>query len=77
MHLVCCVWQLVILVGDYAAAPFSMHIALKVMLPIYFHGNYNRYKEQILSYKTLFFSIVTIISWAFSSAVNKRLNQSR
>ena len=30
--------------------------------------------EQILSYKTLFFNIVTTISYVFLSAINKRLN---
>ena len=52
------------------------------MLLIYFHGNYNRYKEhkngvvaeQILSYKILFFNIVTTISSAFSPAMNKSLH---
>ena len=51
------------------------------MPPIYFHGTYNRYKrhsiyliEQILSYKTLFFNTVTIISNAFSPAMNKSLH---
>ena len=53
------------------------------MLPIYFLGNYNRYKEhnnkhclveQILSYKTLFCIIVTINSCAFLPAMNKSLH---
>ena len=46
---------------------------------IYFHGNYNRYKEQklieqILSYKTLSFNIVTTITYAFLLAMNKSLH---
>jgi hypothetical protein len=48
------------------------------MPPIYFHGNYNKYKhyliEQILSYKTLFFDLVTTIGYALSPAMNKRLH---
>ena len=49
------------------------------MPPIYFHGNYNRYKEhnlleQIVSYKTLFFDVVTTIGYALSPAMNKSLH---
>ena len=52
------------------------------MPPIYFHGNYNRYRknnnsilmERILSYKTLFFNVVTTISYAFLPAMNKSLH---
>ena len=49
------------------------------MSPIYFHGNYNRYKEhnntqQILSYKTLLLNIITTISCAFSPVMNKILH---
>ena len=47
------------------------------MPPIYFHGNYNGYKQhsnsrvqQILCYRTLFFNTVTIISCAFSPVMN-------
>ena len=54
----------------------------KVMSPIYFHGNFNRYKEhnnaiwstKILYYKTLFFHTVTTISYAFSPVMNKNLH---
>ena len=46
------------------------------MPPTYSHGNYNWAQqhclmEQIFSYKTLFFSIVTTISSAFLPAMNK------
>ena len=51
------------------------------MLPIHFHGNYNIEKEQnnsfidkIISYKTLFFSIVTTINYAFLPEVSKSLH---
>jgi len=51
------------------------------MPPIYFCGNYNTYRGQyhysidlILSYKTLFFNIVSTISCAFSPEMNKRLH---
>ena len=53
-------------------------VAPKVMPPIHFHGNDNGYKghsntliEQILSYKTLVFHIVTTISYAFLPAMSK------
>jgi len=52
------------------------------MPPLYFHGNYyNQYRtqqhyliEQTHSYKTLFFSTVTNISYAFSVVMNKSLH---
>ena len=47
------------------------------MPPNYFHGNYNRLHhlmEQILSYKMLFFNIVTTISYEFLQAKNKSLH---
>ena len=49
------------------------------MFPIFFHGNYNRYKEyylieQILSYRVLFFNVVTMASYAFSPVMNKSLH---
>lgn len=46
---------------------------------IYFHVNYNRYKEhnnvfeQILSYRTLFFNSTTINSYKFSTEMKKSL----
>jgi len=40
------------------------------MPPIYFHGNYNRYK----GHETLFFNIVTTIGYALSPAMNKSLH---
>jgi len=48
------------------------------MPPIHFHENYNKYKEnhlieQILSCKTLFFTIVTTISYAFLPVMSKIL----
>ena len=52
----------------------------KKVKPIYFHGNYNRSKEQnnnlieqILSYKTLYFNEVTAMSYVFLPAMNKSL----
>jgi len=58
-----------------------MYNVPKVLSPIYFHGNYNIYKElndtylieQILSYKN-YFSTVTTINCAFSLAMNKSLH---
>ena len=47
------------------------------MSPIYFHGKYNRYKEQMLRYKTLFFNTVTTISYAFSPMMKKSLHATR
>jgi len=54
------------------------------MPPIYFHGNYNRYKEhdnhlteQILSYTTLFISRVTTVSCAFLPVMKKSLHGAR
>ena len=51
------------------------------MPPIYFQGNYKRYKEhnnslieQILSYKRVFFNTVTTTSSAFSPAMSKSLH---
>ena len=57
------------------------------MLPIFIHGNdNNKYSccvnqgqqqclvEHMLSYRTLFFKIVTTISSAFSAAINKNLH---
>lgn len=56
-------------------------VTLTVISPVYFCGIYNRYKkynrsftEYIFSYKTLFFNILFIISYAFSPAVNKSLH---
>ena len=61
--------------------PTYTRAAPKVMPPIYFHGNYSRYKEhnnalieQILSYKTLFFDVVTTIAYALSPAMNNSLH---
>jgi len=58
-----------------------MEVDPKVMPPIYYHGNYNRYKEhnntnwkQILSYKMLFFNIVTTIKYALLPVMNKSLH---
>jgi len=49
------------------------------MPPIYFHASYNRYGghnnyliEQILSYRTLFFNIVTVVSCAFLPVMKKK-----
>jgi len=52
------------------------------MTPIYLHRNYNRYKEhntviwqsKFLVAKTLFYNIVSTISYAFSLVVNKILH---
>ena len=52
------------------------------MPPIYFHGNYSRYKKtllcylivKIITYKTLFFSIFTTIPYVFRPAMNKSLH---
>jgi len=51
------------------------------MPPIYFHGNYNIYKqhnntliEQVLSYKALFFTTAATISYAFSTVMNKSMH---
>ena len=50
------------------------------MLSINSHGNYNTNVQQLytaeqnLSYKTVFFNIVTTINYAFSSAMNKSLH---
>ena len=45
------------------------------MPPIYFCGNYKRYKKHSnairQSYKTIFFNTVTTISYAFSPVINK------
>ena len=38
------------------------------------HNNNNNLIEQILSFKILFFNIVTTVSYAFSSAMNKSLH---
>jgi hypothetical protein len=61
---------------------YSTRVAPEVIPPMYFHGNYNRYKEhnntylteQILSYKTLFFDVVTTIGYALWPALNKSLD---
>ena len=53
-----------------------------VISPVYFHGNHNRQREhnntiqieQILSYKTLFFSTANTISYAFLPAMHKSLH---
>ena len=39
-----------------------MYVIPKVTPLVYFRGNYNIHKEQILSYKTLLFSTATTIS---------------
>ena len=57
-----------------------MQDALKIMPPICFHGNYNKYKKhnntiwQILSYKTLLFKTITTISYAFLPGMIKSLH---
>ena len=54
-----------------------MWVALKVLPPVYFHGNYNKeYSliEKILSYKTLFFNIVTTFCYAFLPACHSYKN---
>jgi len=57
-------------------------VNLKWMSPIYLCGNYNRYKstkntyfiEQIHSYRTVFFSVTTTITYVFLPAMNKSLH---
>ena len=62
-----------------------MYVTPKVMPAIYFHGNYNRYKEhsntiwqsKFSATKILCYSTVTTISYAFSPAMKKSLHWSK
>lgn len=56
-------------------------VAPKVMPLVYFQGNHSSYEEhnlieQILSCKTLFFIIITMISYVFLPAMSKSLHAS-